>query len=158
MYLNPHLPEKLMGTILRYKFRGENLEISLDKDHYSVSDSQFKLSSKTDFGFNTGMNELEYYNSNNTACSLKAKLINGGSLSLGIVKWIDKECVWDQTSPDSRGIISYSVFQLKPNKKYAISINGQILKTLNSGRQGQITFDVNPKSGVSEVRIYLSNE
>lgn len=158
MYLHPHLPEKLMGTTLKYAFRGNRLEINLDKGRYSISNSQFKLSSPTDFGFNSGINELEYYNSNNDACSLKAKLLSGGSLSIGIVKWIDNECIWDQTSSDGSGIISYSVFRLKPNKKYAISINGQILKTLNSGRQGQITFDLNPKSVASEVRIYLSNE
>ncbi len=158
MYLNPHLPEKLMGTTLKYAFRGNRLEITLDKGRYSIFNSQFKLSSTTDFGFNTRMNELEYYNKNNNTCSLEAKLINGRSLSLEIVKWKDNECIWNQTFPDSDGIVNYSVFQLKANKKYVITINGHMLKMLNSGRQGQITFDVNPKSSVSEIRIYLLNE
>ncbi|MBW8325334.1 MAG: hypothetical protein K0M50_11260 [Prolixibacteraceae bacterium] len=158
MYLNPHLPEKLMGTILKYTFRGESLEISLDKDHYSVSDSQFKLSSKTDFGFNTERNELEYYNSNNDACSLKAKVINTRNLSVEIVKWDEVECSWNQILPENSEKLSYSVFQVKANKKYVISIDGQISKTLNSDNRGRLEFNGITKPGLSEIRIHLLNE
>lgn len=72
MYLNPHIPDKLSGTTLNYKFRGDKLVISLDKERYSVSNAQFKLTSTNDFGFNAGKNELQYFNSNNDVCSLKA--------------------------------------------------------------------------------------
>ena len=74
MYLNPHLPEKLSGTRLNYKFRDDKLIIGLDKGLYSISNPQFKLTSTADFGFYAAKNVLEYFNSNNDTYSLKAQL------------------------------------------------------------------------------------
>ena len=158
MYLNPHLPEKLSGTILNYKFRGEKLIIGLDKGRYSVSNPQFKLSAATDFGFNTGKNELEYFNSNNDAYSLKARLINAGKLSVEIIKWDEKECVWNQVAVPNSGKISYWVCQLKPGHKYELVINGQTGKTLTSDKTGCLEFDVNTKPDSAEIHIQLVNE
>jgi hypothetical protein len=158
MYLNPRLPEKLSGTTLNYKFRGEKLVINLDKGRYSVSNPQFKLSSTTDFGFNAGKNGLEYFNSNNDAYSLKARLINAGKLSLDIIKWGENECVWNQVSASNSGKISYSACQLKPDHKYELVINGQSGKTLTSDKTGCLEFDVNAKTDSTVIRIQFLNK
>jgi hypothetical protein len=158
MYLNPHLPEKLSRTALNYKFRGEKLVIGLDKGHYSVSTPRFKLSSTTDFGFNADKNELEFFNSNNDAYSLKARLINAGKLSLEIIKWDEKECVWNQVSSPNVGKISYSACKLKADSKYVIAVNGKISKTIKSDKEGRLEFDVNTKPDSEEIRIQLVNE
>jgi len=155
MYLNPHLPEKLSGTTLNYKFRGDKLAIRLDKGRYSISNNQFKLSSTTRFGFHTGKNELEYFNSNDDTYSLKAQPINAGNLSVEIVKWSDKECVWNQIASPNSGKINYSACQLKPDHKYELVINGQTGKTLKSDKEGHLEFDVNTKIDSSEIRIQL---
>jgi len=155
MYLNPHIPDKLSGTTLNYKFRGEQLVIKLDKGRYSVSNAQFKLTSTNDFGFYTGKNELEYFNSGNDAYSLKAQLIKAGNLSVNIVKWNENERVWNQLTHPNKGKITYSVSKLKADNKYAISINGQIFKTLKSDKEGRLEFDVNPKVDLTEIRIQL---
>ena len=158
MYLNPHMPEKLSGTTLNYKFRGDKLIISLDKDRYSVSNNQFKLSSTTNFGFHAGVNELEYFHSNEDAFSLKAQPINAGNLSVGIVKWNEKECVWDQIRSKNAGKVIYSACRLKVDGKYVVFVNGQIYKTLKSNKEGCLQFDVNAKTDSSEIRIQLLNE
>lgn len=158
MYLNPRLPEKLSGTTLNYKFRRDKLVIGLDKGHYSVSNPQFKLSAETDFGFNAGKNELEYFYSNNDAYSLKARLINAGKLSVEIIKWDEKECVWNQVSSPNAGKISYSVCKLNADKKYTISVNGKISKTIKSDKDGRLEFDVNTKPNSAEIRIQLVNK
>ncbi|HZK95243.1 MAG TPA: hypothetical protein VFC67_13630 [Prolixibacteraceae bacterium] len=155
MYLNPHIPDKLSGTTLNYKFRGDKLVIRLDKGRYSVSNAQFMLTSANDFGFNAGKNELEYFNSSNDACSLKAQLIKAGNLSVNIVKWNENERVWNQLTHPNKGKITYSVSKLKADNKYAISINGQIFKTLKSDKEGRLEFDVNPKVDLTEIRIQL---
>jgi hypothetical protein len=158
MYLNPRLPEKLSGTALNYKFRGEQLVIGLDKGLYSVFNSQFKLSTTTDFGFHTKNNELEYFHSNDDVYSLKAQLAKTGKLSVEIVKWNEKECVWNQiVSPNERKI-TYSVCQLKADNLYAIFINGQNFKTLKSNDEGSLKFDVNTKTDSVEIRIQLLNQ
>ena len=158
MYLNPHLPEKLSGTALNYKFRGEKLVINLDKGHYSVSNNQFKLSSTSDFGFHAKNNELEYFHSNDDAYSLKAQLVKTGKLSVEIVKWNEKECVWNQIASSNMREITYSVCQLKADNLYAILINGQIYKTLKSNNEGILKFNVNAKPDSTEIRIQLVNK
>ena len=158
MYLNPHIPDKLSGTTLNYKFRGDKLIISLDKGRYSVSNAQFKLTSPRDFGFNTGKNELEYFNSGNNEYSLKAQLPKTGNLSVEIVRWDEKEGVWNQFASLNTGKITYSVYKLKADNKYAVSINGQIYKTLESDKEGRLEFEVNVKTNLTEIRFKLLND
>jgi hypothetical protein len=155
LYLNPHLPEKLSGTTLNYNFRESKLKINLDKGHYSVSNPQFKLSSSSDFGLNTGKNELEYFHSNDPICSLKAQLIKAKNLSVEIVKWDEKERTWNQVTPTNSGAIAYSVQQLKPGNKYTITLNGQPYKTLKSNKDGILDFDVKTKTDSLEIRLQL---
>jgi len=157
MYLNPHFPDKLSGTTLNYKFRGDKLVISLDKGLYSVSNAQFKLTSANDFGFNAGKNELEYFNSGNDTCSLKAQLVKTANLSVEIGRWNEKECTWNQIASPNTGSIAYSVCRLKAENKYEISINGQIFKTLKSDKDGRLEFEVNPKADLTKIRIQLLN-
>ena len=158
LYLNPHIPGKLSGTTLNYKFRGEKLIIKLDKEKYSVSNPQFKLSSKNNFGFNSKKNELQYFNSNNATYSLKANVAGSGNLSIEVVEWNENECVWNQvTSPDTRKI-TYSVCQLKPENKYAVFQDGKIVKTINSSKEGSLDFEVNAKSGSAKLQVQLLNE
>ncbi|HEY5510128.1 MAG TPA: hypothetical protein VIK10_03790 [Prolixibacteraceae bacterium] len=158
MYLNPHIPEKLSGTTLNYKFRGDKLVISLDKGRYSVSNAQFKLTSAKDFGFNAGKNELEYFNSDNDAYSLKAHLVKTGNLSIEIVRWNEKECAWNQIASPNTGKITYSACKLKADNKYAIKVNDQIFKTLKSDKEGRLEFDVNSKTDSTKISIQLLNK
>lgn len=158
MYLNPHLPEKLTGTTLNYKFRGDKLIIGLNKDRYSISNQQFKVTSANDFGFNAGKNELEYFNSANDAYSLKAKLIKSGNLSVEIVKWNEREAIWNQIVSPNTGNISYSLGSLKADNKYVIRVSGQIYKTLKSDKEGRLEFDANAKTNSTEICIQLLND
>jgi len=157
MYLNPHIPEKLSGTTLNYKFRGDKLIISLDKGRYSVSNAQFKLTSAKDFGFNSGKNQLEYFNSGNDAWSLKAQLVKTSNLSVEIGRWNEKECTWNQTASLNAGSITYSVSKLKADNQYAIKVNGLLYKTLKSDKEGRLKFDVNAKTDSTEIHIQILN-
>jgi hypothetical protein len=153
MYLNPHLPEKLSGTTLNYKFRGDNLIISLDKNRYSVSNHQFKLISANSFGFNANQNQLEYFNSNNAVCSLKAQLIKAENLSVEIVRWDENEFQWKQKVSAKEGIVTYSVCNLRPDNSYMVSVDGQIDKILKPNKDGCLKFDVKPET--SEMKIHI---
>jgi len=158
MYLNPHIPEKLSGTTLNYKFRRDKLVISLDKERFSIANAQFKLTSANDFGFNAGKNEMEYFNSDNDAWSLKAQLTKAGNLTVEIVKWDEKECAWNQIASPNTGKITYFARKLKADNKYAIKINGQISSTLKSDKEGCLKFDVNTKTDSTAIHIQLLNE
>lgn len=155
MYLNPHIPEKLSGTALNYKFRGDKLVINLDKEHYSISNNQFTLGSTGDFGFHAENNELEYFHANDNAISLKVKLVNLGKLSVEIKKWDERERTWTQVAAPNSGKISYSACQLKPDRKYVLVIDEQTGKILTSDKTGSLKFDVNTNANKSEMRIQL---
>ena len=158
IYLHPHLPEKLLGTRLNYKFRGDDLVIGLDKGRYFISNPQFKLISTTDFGFNVEPNVLEYFNSDDDAYSLKAQLNKETNLSVEIVRWNEMECVWKQMTFPVTGKIIYSVSGLRAGKTYVIIVNGQISKTLKSDQEGHLDFKINAKAASYELQIQLLND
>jgi hypothetical protein len=157
LYLNPHLPDKLSGTILNYDFRGDKLIINLDKGRYSISNNQFKLTSQNNFGCNAGKNELEYFNSNNDTYSLKARPEKTGNLSVEIVKWNENEKVWIQTAISGKSKIIYSVCNFVPDNQYVVLVDGQIVKTLKSNKEGRLTFDATADKNSSEIHIQREN-
>jgi hypothetical protein len=153
LYLNPHLTEKLSGTKLNYDFRGDKLIIDLDKDRYSVSNNKFKLTSANDFGFNAGQNELEYFNSKNNTYSLKAKTENTGNLTIEIIRWNENEYAWNQvTSPKSEKV-TYSTCKLKADSNYDIVVDGQLMKTSKSDKEGRLEFEVNSGTNSTNIRV-----
>ncbi len=155
MYLHPHLPEKLSGTKLNYNFRGDKLMISLDKGRYSVSNNQFKLTSANDFGFNAKKSELEYFNSDSNACSLKAVLEKAGNLTIEIIKWTKNECIWNQIASPKTNKISYSSGNLKADSKFSIEVDGKAFKTFKTDQNGYLKFDINGETDLSQIRVRL---
>lgn len=158
LYLNPHLPGRLAGTTLNYRFRGDRLVIGLDSGHYSVSNSQFRVASANDFGFSASPGTLEYFHSDDDSCSLQIRASAEENLSVEIKKWDEKERVWNQTASSGTGKISYAVCQLKPRNEYAVFMNDQVFKTLQSDHKGRLEFDVTSKTGLSAIHIRLLNE
>jgi hypothetical protein len=158
LYLNPHLPAKLSGTGLIYNFRNDKLKIELATDNYSVSNDWFKISSGKDFGFYANKNELVYFNSGNDAWSLKAQLLKPGNLSVEIVRWDEKECTWNQVTSADAGKITYFAGQLKSENKYSVIVNGKIVKTIQSSKEGSLEFEINAKTESAKISIQLLNE
>ena len=155
LYLNPHLPEKLSGTELLYNFRNDKLKIGLAPDNYSVSNNQFKLSSKRDFGFYSTNNELYYFNSGKGSWSLKAQLPETGNLSVEIVKWDENACIWNQIATRGKGNIKYTLSGLLTDNVYVILIDGQTVKTQKSDKEGCLKFEADAKTNVVEINIQL---
>lgn len=153
LYLDPHLPDRLAGTTLNYRFRGEKLSIGLDKSRYSVSNSQFKLVSANDFGFSASKNVLEYFHSDNDTCSLRAELSGDGTLSVEIKKWDEEVCIWDQATSAGIGKISYAVSGLKAGNRYVVAVDGRTFKTLTSDKKGCLNFDLTAKAHASTITI-----
>lgn len=153
LYLNPHLPEKLSGTRLNYNFRGDKLQILLDRGRYSVAGKRFKLTSASDFGFHANGNELEYFNSDSDRYSLKVQPEKDGDLAVEIVRWNEAERVWKQIPDPGKGRITYTVSQLKADRLYDLMIDGTVVKTLKADPEGCVEFSIHPKYGPSEIRI-----
>jgi hypothetical protein len=157
LYLDPHLPERISGTTLNYNFRGDKLIIGLEKDKYSIANDRFKLLSKSNFGFNSGKNELEYYNLNSDTSSLKIKPERDGNLTVEILDWNEKECVWNQVAASDLGKINYLIQRIKPGSNYEILVNGRSVKSLVSDQNGNLQFTNDTKSGTSVICLRSLN-
>ncbi len=142
LYLNPHITEKLAGTKLKYNFREEKLTISLNTNQYAIANKQFKLISKTDFGFYAKGDELNFFNTNEDGYSLKAKPEKGKMLSLEIIGWNQNQHVWNQSSTTGLTKVNYNVNNLKPDQQYTISIDGKKVQEVKSNPTGNIMFEL----------------
>lgn len=148
LYLNPHLTGKLAGTELIYNFRQDKLKIGLSPDNYYISNKQFKIRSKSDFGFYSEKNELVYFREKTDSYSLRAR--TNDNISLEIEKWDTDEFSWNQSSANEAGKVFYTINVSEPNSLYTIHAGDRILKS-KSDKNGVLTFEV--KSGKETFRI-----
>jgi hypothetical protein len=146
LYLNPHLPEKLSGTELMYNFRQENLKIGLTTNNYSISNNQFKVTSKMDFGFYSKKNELTYFKGKDDFYSLKAQTTE--NISLEIIKWETDEYSWLQSSTNDHGNVSYTMIVPGKNCSFTVRQSNNIMN-VKSNQDGVLKFEI--KSGKKTV-------
>jgi hypothetical protein len=139
LYLNPHLPAKLSGTELIYNFRSNKLKIGLETDNYSVSDKQFTLISKEDFGFYSEKNELDYFKKNIDSYALRANTTE--SITLQIIKWEDGNYNWTQSSSDGKAKIAYTIKVPVVSAAYLIN-DGEKSTDSKSDINGLLKFEI----------------
>jgi hypothetical protein len=138
-YLDPHITPDLAGTVLNYNFRGKHLTINLDSSSYSVSDNIFKITANTSFGFNTTKNQLSYFNGNSPNASLQAT--SAGHLTISIKNWDADKIEWQQNASKP---ITYVLHQLKANAVYEFTVNGNLVKSIQSNLKGKLVINHNP--------------
>ena len=148
LYLNPHLTAKLSGTELIYNFRHDKLKIGLATNKYYVANKQFRITSKTDFGFFSEKNELLYFNKKNDRCSLKAQTAE--YLSIEIVKWDKDEYTWIQNSEKNQGKVSYFIKVPVSGSNYTIHYGDRSLNGTSNG-DGILKFEV--KSEIKTITL-----
>lgn len=153
LYLNPHLPEKLAGTELYYNFRNDKLKIGLAADSNSVSNDQFRITCRKDFGFYSTNAELFFFNSNDDHYSIAAKTAAKTFLSLDIRKCDSEQLIWNQVASEKEEKISYTISILETNSDYSVAVDDQVIRTLNSGTTGTIKFDLRPAHKESIIKI-----
>jgi len=151
LYLNPHLPGKLSGTELIYNFRQDKLKIGLTTDNYFISNDQFKVTSKKDFGFYSKKNELIYFKGKDDFYSLKAQTTD--NISLEIVKWDPDEYSWLQSSTGEHGNITYNIHVSGASNFYIIYDGSRNLKG-KSDENANLKFEVksSKKTAVLTIR------
>ena len=148
LYLNPHLTAKLSGTELIYNFRHDKLKIGLATNKYYVANKQFRITSKTDFGFFSEKNELLYFNKKNDRYSLKAQTAE--YLSIEIVKWDKDEYTWIQNSEKNQGKVSYFIKVPVSGSNYTIHYGDRSLNGTSNG-DGILKFEV--KSEIKTITL-----
>jgi hypothetical protein len=151
-YLDPHITKELEGTEVKYNYRNQKLTIELAMGKYAVSNSQFKILDKNDFGFYGGKNELLYFHKNSEVASLK--IATAANLSVEIKEWDKNRMIWIQSSKDigSRQLI-YQANDLNPNSTYNFSINSSIIKRVKSNSKGELVIPYKISNSTEEIKI-----
>jgi hypothetical protein len=150
LYLNPHLPKQLDGTILKYKFRNQDVDIHLNSERYSVSFKRFKLTSSADFGVFAEGASLKYFNRDQTAYSLK--VTSPVNLKIEIENWDKNGYAWRQMASSASGKITYSLPGLSFGKEYEIRVNDTVYQTLKCDRKGNLEFSLNAEAAKISIR------
>jgi hypothetical protein len=153
-YLDPHITKDLAGTQVKYNYRNQKLTIDLDMDHYAISNGQFKIISKTNFGFFSSVRELLYFSGSINTVSLKVKTTAKRNLTIDIKMWTPDQMSWTQSSKDiNSNQLTYHVNGVKHNSFYTILINGKILKRIKSNMDGSLIFDYAANKNSDEIII-----
>ena len=156
-YLDPHITEDLAGTQIKYNYRNQKLLIDLAINKYAVSNNQFKIISKTDFGFYSQGNELRYFNGNNNTASLKVRTSTKQNLTIDIQMWTSTQMSWIQSFENAHsGNIIYQLNNLKPGADYSISVNDKIIKKLSSDTDGNLLFTCEIGSNRNKIVVETS--
>ena len=150
-YLNPHITDEISGSRLNYNYRGERLVIGLDTNLYTISNKQFTVGAKNDFGFFSTANTLLYFNRGSDSFSLKAKANYVKHLDLTITECSRKSFSWEQVSQSGTGDIVYTINSLTPGASYSIYIDNIFLKKGKPNDRGGLTFAIN--GGKKKIKI-----
>ena len=152
-YLNPHITAGIAGSKINYNYRGERLVIGLDMGQYSVSNKQFTVAAKTDFGFSSTANSLMYFNKHDADFSIKAKIVGIKHLDLSIEECAPKSMIWNQNSNGSGARVNYTINKLCPGAMYSIYADKKLLKKTKSDLKGSLAFDIN--GAAKEIQVSL---
>jgi hypothetical protein len=141
-YLDPHITNELSGTQVNYNYRKQRLIIDLAMNNYSVSNGQFKITSKTDFGFFSTGKELFYFDRSTNKASLKVATTSLDALALDIRKWTAEEINFTQSSKDAtQNKLVYQINDLKHDSYYTIMVNDKQHKRMKSSKEGVLIFE-----------------
>jgi hypothetical protein len=152
LYLNPHLPEKLSGTELIYNFRQDKLKIGLSMNDYCISNNQFKVTAKRDFGFYSKKNELFFFKEKDDYSSLRVQ--TNENISLEIVKWDADEYSWLQSSTNEKGKVYYIINVSEANCFYTIYFGNSSMSG-KSDKNGILEFEV--RSSENKITVIPSH-
>jgi hypothetical protein len=153
-YLDPHITNELTGTELHYNYREHRLAIGLRMNDYSVSDGQFTLSAKTDFGFYSRKNELLFFKGDADQASMQVRTSLNEGLVCHIEKWEDNEMIFTQKcTGNTKQKLAYRINGLKPGSTYVITGNNTDRQELQTDGNGVLIFYQTADHSVNTITV-----
>ncbi len=143
LYLHPHLTAELNGTELRYRLRGRLYEIGLSTKDCTMTSGDCTLRALPPFGVNANETGLEYFPGTNTDWAMSILRPGAQRLLVQIENWPetpDASRQWTETSPQGGGATLHVVTHLRPNARFEVKANGQIIASVRADKAGCIKF------------------
>ncbi len=145
LYLEPHLPKQLDGSIVNYKLRDTDYRIKLNRKLNTVTTSRFSISNKNPFGINCSANRLEYFSAKNSTPTLNFETNSADPVQIEVTHSNSSKLEWSVSSSCSVEMLQ-KAYHLLPGKAYHIEI-GSKTKIITADSKGQIDIPVKLKPG-----------
>ncbi len=139
LYLNPHLTPELSGTLLKYNFRNEKLDIQLAPGKYSISNGKFEVSSTRDFGYFVSGDRCSYFDGNNSEPVLVLTSKDAIRFTIGKCSAEGIDLQFTNSKSDIYPLTA-ELEQLIPKTLYRILVNGQRFSELRTDSKGKLRF------------------
>ncbi len=139
LHLDPHLTMELAGTRLNYLLRGKTYQIALDADHATVSADRFSVTAKGPFSVNVAADAMEYFRGNDKTRTLA--VLRPESVPVALRMEAGPDAPKWTVEPTVKEIeLTYIVSGLRPEKAYAVLLNGTAADTITVGADGTGMF------------------
>jgi hypothetical protein len=159
-YLDPHITPELEGSIIKYRFRNQLLEIELEKNMYSVYNGSHKIMATHNFGYWSTETQLEYFNKSSEQSSLKAEFSKGVSVDWLINKWDEDQFSWTQRIKQDNslatGKINFVLSGCQPGQIYIISTNQRKISEKKADDKGRLIFSY--KQQLAEIKFLVARK
>ncbi len=147
----------LAGTIIKYNYRDQKLNIGLEMNKFSVDNGKHQIISKNHFGFFSAGNQLSYFNGNEAKSSLIAETLNDKSVIIEVKEWSDRKKVYNLSSLNNKNRkVDFTISNLSPNTYYTITKDGSKMRDIKSDIEGKIVY--NNKVLINPVEITISKQ
>ncbi len=139
LYLEPHLPEELNGTIVKYHLRNKDYTIRLDTNQYTVTTNHFSMREQKPFGINNIDRRLDYFQGKSTTPSLSFERNAPAPLDIHIIHDNNGMIEWRIQSNQSMDVLQ-TVYNLSPGKIYHINVNTEMVEDKTADTRGCLGF------------------
>ena len=145
--------------LLKYNYRNQKLLVDHDINKYAVSNGQFKIIDKNNFGFYSTNDELSYFNGASDKISLQIKTLSNTNLSVEINSWGADQVSWNQSSTNAHTTnLSYQLNNLRHDQYYTVSVNDKIIQKLKSNGNGSLLFMYKTSKAQDKMVVAVANK
>ncbi|WP_377137157.1 alpha-L-rhamnosidase-related protein [Mucilaginibacter lutimaris] len=151
LYLDPHLTPELAGTMLKYHYQDQLLNIRLSPGDYIIADGRVELRAAEKFGFYATGNLLSYFDKGDENPAMQ---ITGSTrYRLTINLWTGQQKTFTINSLNGKAQrVTFRIRALKPLTMYSLRVGGKISST-KSNSKGDIVFTDNTSAGGRKISI-----
>lgn len=146
LYLAPHVPRSLDGTVLRYWLRDRWYDIAPGSDRSWVASEGWKVTAAGDFGVRLSPTRLDYFDH---SAGLPSLSLGGVTpVELGVQSWGDRKR-WTLTS-DRICLVAQTISGLSDGSRYRLRIDAEA-SDLPAVKLGRTEFVTLLRPGVPQV-------
>jgi hypothetical protein len=131
LYLDPHLVKELYGTVLRYRFQGEEYRISLNGYQNDITSRGLSVRSPGDFGVKRCDRGVLWFRKSSANPSLVVNASDHDSVQVTIIDWSTHRR-WVEVASEAGTVVAHEILDLTPGDLYGVYRDGRLLQAVRA--------------------------